>query len=231
MVLDERSVRAADEARYVGLLAQQLRHGGLREREVERVVADLVDDARRDGGDLAALLGTPAEQADRWVTPPSWSRRLARATLSGLGSAGIIVTVWAGLASDVGWGDPRPVLLIDLLLVVVFFLGPFLTWTIDVPLARRAATRMSAARPSPGVVHVVGVSCVVAAFVLLVVLGSDRQVVLDGVPRWVLVAGGALLAPLAVVVGEPARASVPLRPAVNVRRWRRISSALLGTRP
>lgn len=219
---------------YAAVLAEQLRQSGMSEQQVRVVVADVLDHVEVTREDPVTSFGQPADYAAQWARPIGPGRIALRILGGTLGSAGILAAVY-GVLGGGEWTASTGIRTADAFTVGMVAVGiAVLPWTFDLWASRRAARRFGVGGEVPTGVWrlVVSVAVVGGWFWLGHRFGwVSSDATLFAAPRWAVVVGGAVVAPLLFLVREPRTPSVPRPPGHPTGWWDRFRVDVLGDPP
>lgn len=213
---------------YSKILAEQLRLNGMKEDQVQEVVAEVQQHVLDTQQDPVEAFGQPTDYAITWMAPSS-CRRVLR-ILAAVAGVTSILTLVRGLAAQGSWSSQVE--------IDAFYFSMWLVWvvalgvvpgTVEIWLVRRRGQRVG----RPAGVPIWGLLTGISALVVTVVfVGASRVMEQGGVlfsaPRWSLVLIGVLCLPGVLFVGSQRKPALPERPGTAVAWRKRVRRAFIN---
>jgi len=210
---------------YSKLLAEQLRLNGMKEEQVQSVVAEVQHHVLDTQQDPVEAFGQPTDYAITWMAPSS-SRWILRIVAAIVGVTSILALV-RGLLAWQPWSGQVEIdsFYVSLWLIWVMVLG-VLPGTVEAWLVRRRGRGVG----GPGGVPIWGLLIGISALVAIVVwVGATILMGEGGVqfstPKWFLVLIGVLCLPGVVFIGSQRKPALPERPGTAVTWKTRVRRA------
>lgn len=213
---------------YSKVLAEQLRLNGMKEKQVQEVVAEVQQHVHDTQQDPVEAFGQPTDYAVTWMAPRA-SRRILR-ILAAVAGVTSILTLLRGLTAQKSWTGKVEIDAFDISLWLVWVVAlAVLPWTVEVWLARRRGQRVGSPGGAPLGVLLAGIS----ALVLAVIWAGATMVMGDGgalfsTPRWSLVLIGILCLPGVMFIGSQRNAALPKGPGTPVTWKTRVRRAFIN---
>ncbi|MFC7486476.1 hypothetical protein ACOCJ7_14615 [Knoellia sp. CPCC 206453] len=213
---------------YSKVLAEQLRLNGMKEEQVEEVVAEVQQHVLDTQQDPVEAFGQPTDYAVTWMAPSS-SRRVLR-ILAAVAGVTSILALLRGLTAQGSWSDQVEIdsFYVSMWLIWVVALA-VLPWTVEIWLARRRGQRVG----SPGGVPLGVLLAGISALVLAVIWAGATMVMGDGgavfsTPKWSLVLIGVLCLPGVMFIGSQRNAALPDGPGKRATWKTRVRRAFIN---
>lgn len=213
---------------YSKVLAEQLRLNGMKEDQVQEVVAEVQQHVVDTQQDPVEAFGQPTDYAITWMAPSS-SRRVLRilAAVSGVTS---ILALTRGLLAQESWSDPIQIDSFYISLWVTWIVAlAVLPWTVEVWLVRRSGQRVGSPEGFPVWGLLLGISALVVALtwaVATMLMGQGG--VLFSMPKWLLVLVGLLCLPGVMFIGSQRNTALPEGPGTRATWKTRVRRAFIN---